>query len=231
MRRSVAIAGGVVAGVTAVALAAGPAIALGSTYLGNGNGNANGNGHAQCNGQGSGNGNSGRQGGPGPGNGKMAGARGGGMAGVNLAGVPSGVLTDAQKAQLAGMAEEEKLAHDLYVALAAKYPADQQFGHISQAETKHLAAVREVMTRYRIPDPTAGKADGSFASARMQTLYDTLLAGATTSQQALAAGVTVEKTDIADLAKAGVGVTAPDVQLVYTRLSQGSQRHLTAFGG
>lgn len=227
MRRSLAIAGGVAAGVTAIALAAGPAIALGSTYAGKGNGNTQCTGQGNGNGQGQGQGN--RQGKAGSGREGMA--RGGNGAGVELSNVASGTLTDAQKAQLAGMAEEEKLAHDLYVALAAKYPETKQFSRISQAETKHLTAVRELMTRYSIPDPTAGKAEGTFASATMQTLYNNLLAGATTSQQALAAGVTVEKTDIADLAKAGVGVTAPDVKLVYSKLTAGSERHLRAFGG
>ena len=225
MRRSLAIAGGVAAGVTAIALAAGPAIANGSTFAGKGNGNGNG----QCTGQGNADGS--RQGKAGTGNRGMGGSGGNGSAGVDLANVASGTLTAAQKAQLAGMAEEEKLAHDLYVALAAKYPEDRQFTRISQAETKHLTAVRELMTRYGIPDPTAGKAEGTFASAQMQTLYNNLLAGATTSQKALAAGVTVEKTDIADLAKAGIGITAPDVKLVYSKLTAGSQRHLQAFGG
>jgi hypothetical protein len=155
----------------------------------------------------------------------------GGGTGVDLRTVASGTLTDAQKAEIAGMAEEEKLAHDLYVALAAKFPATPQFARISQSETKHLAAVRELMTRYSIPDPTVGQAEGTFSSARLQTLYDDLLAGATTSAEALAAGVTVEKVDIADLKKAGQGVTAPDVTLVYARLTAGSQRHLQAFGG
>lgn len=227
MRRSLAIAGGVAAGVTAIALAAGPAIALGSTYAGKDNGNTQCTGQGNGNGQGQGQGN--RQGKAGSGREGMA--RGGNGAGVELSNVASGTLTDAQKAQLAGMAEEEKLAHDLYVALAAKYPETKQFSRISQAETKHLTAVRELMTRYSIPDPTAGKAEGTFASATMQTLYNNLLAGATTSQKALAAGVTVEKTDIADLAKAGVGVTAPDVKLVYSKLTAGSERHLRAFGG
>ena len=228
MRRSLAIAGGVAAGVTAIALAAGPAIALGSTYAGKGNGNTQCTGQGNGNGNGQGQGQGNRQGRAGSGGQGMSGGNG---AGVELSNVASGTLTDAQKAQLAGMAEEEKLAHDLYVALAAKYPETKQFSRISQAETKHLTAVRELMTRYSIPDPTAGKAEGTFASATMQTLYNNLLAGATTSQKALAAGVTVEKTDIADLAKAGVGVTAPDVKLVYSKLTAGSERHLRAFGG
>ncbi len=235
MRRNTTIAVGVAAGVTAIALAATPAVALGSSYFGAANGQGSGQNSEQCNGQGNGSGNGmgNRQGrGNGQGNGMGQGqGQGQGMSGLDLTGVASGTLTADQKTKLAGMAEEEKMAHDLYVALAAKYPADHQFANIAKAETKHLTAVRTLLTRYGIADPTAGKAEGSFASERMQTLYNQLLAGATTSQAALAAGVTVEKTDIADLANAKVGVTAPDVNLVYTNLTQGSEHHLKAFGG
>ena len=52
-----------------------------------------------------------------------------------------------------------------------------------------------------------------------------------TSAKALAAGIAVEKADIADLKAAMTGLTAPDVQQVYTNLLRGSERHLVAFGG
>ena len=94
-----------------------------------------------------------------------------------------GTLTAAQRTELAAMAEEEKVAHDLYVALAAKYPAAPQFANIAKAELQHLTAVRTVMTRYGIADPTAGFADGKFKSAAFQTLYNDLLAGATDERQ------------------------------------------------
>ncbi len=85
------------------------------------------------------------------------------------------------------------------------------------------------MTRYGIADPTLGEAVGEFESDRMQNLYDTLVAGATTPQAALAAGVTIEKTDIADITTAMVGITAQDVLTVYGNLRAASQNHLAAF--
>jgi hypothetical protein len=142
-----------------------------------------------------------------------------------------GSLTAAQKADLASMAEEEKLAHDLYVALAAKYPEVVQFARIARSESQHLASLQTLMARYSVADPTSGKAAGSFASAEMQDLYDSLLASATSSAAALAAGVAVEKADIADLTSALSGLTASDVTRVYTNLRSASQQHLVAFGG
>lgn len=156
--------------------------------------------------------------------------RGAGM-GADLTNVASGTLTTAQKTSLAAMAEEEKLAHDLYVAFAAKY-GTTSFTRISNAETTHLTEVRTLLKRYAITDPTAGMAPGTFKTASTQQRYNTLLAqGRTNVQAAFAAARTVEKTDIDDLNKAKTGVTAPDVLAVYAHLLAGSQRHLAAFGG
>ncbi len=235
MRRNLTITGGLAAGVTAIALMATPALAQAGPWAA---GTASVSG--SCTGVGTG------PAGTGPGMGRwgnvsgvpdtstMSGQRGGMRGGSRMMGpadVASGTLTATQKASLASMADEEKLAHDLYVALGAKYPADTQFSRIARAESMHLAAVRTLMTRYGITDPTAGLAEGTFASTRAQSLYDRLLAGATTSAKALTAGVTVEKTDIADLIAAKSGVTAPDVVRVYTNMITASQRHLAAFGG
>ena len=51
--------------------------------------------------------------------------------GINLP--ASETLTADQKANVASMVEEEKLAHDVYVALAAKFPADFQFARIANS--------------------------------------------------------------------------------------------------
>lgn len=141
----------------------------------------------------------------------------------------SGTLTAAQKSTLAAMAEEEKLAHDLYTAFAAKYPA-AVFDRIAAAETQHLTAVRTLLDRYGLTDPTLGTAAGQFSDSTTQATYDRLLARGSTSQAAaLGVGKTVEQADIADLQAALRGLTAPDAQQVYRNLLSASQQHLTAF--
>lgn len=140
-----------------------------------------------------------------------------------------GTLTEQQKTTLVAMAQEEKLAHDLYTAFAAKYDA-VIFDRIAAAETQHQTAVRTLLTRYGIADPTAGKPAGQFSDPAVQATYDKLLAQGNTDQAtALKVGVTVEQTDIADLTKALNGLSAPDVQQVYNHLRTASQHHLTAF--
>lgn len=151
--------------------------------------------------------------------------------GSDLTNVASGTLTAAQKTQLAAMAEEEKLAHDLYVAFADKY-GTTVFTRIPNAETRHLAEVRILLERYAVADPTAGQSTGTFSTANAQQQYNKLLAQGTAGvDAAYAASRTVETTDITDLKSASAGVTAPDVLQVYKNLLAGSQRHLVAFGG
>jgi hypothetical protein len=129
------------------------------------------------------------------------------------------------------MAEEEKLAHDVYVKLAG-VTSGLRFTRISMAETRHHGQIRMLLTRYGVTDPTAGKVDGQFASPSVQELYDDLVArGSASLDAALAVGRDIETLDIADLSAAAQGVTAQDVLTVYDRLSQGSQNHLQAFGG
>jgi hypothetical protein len=138
-------------------------------------------------------------------------------------------LTTAQAADLAAMAEEEKVARDLYRAFAARYPSPV-WDNIAAAEASHLAAVRTLLTRYGIADPTAGRAEGSFASTAAAAMYEKLLAhGSASEVAAFGVGRTVELDDIAKLDAAVARATQPDVRQVYTNLRRGSVQHLRAF--
>lgn len=141
----------------------------------------------------------------------------------------SGEISAATAQDLRYMVEEEKLAHDLYVALGEQYDA-RQFDNIARAETQHLESVRVLLNRYDLDDPTTDNPAGVFDDTTLQQLYDDLLASGSTSLAAAAqAGITVETTDIADLTTAIDGTQAPDVVQVLSSLRDGSQRHLTAF--
>ncbi|MDG6110426.1 DUF2202 domain-containing protein [Dactylosporangium aurantiacum] len=162
----------------------------------------------------------------GGGNGGMT--RDGGCVGLAIT-ADKGTLTEGQQRTLAAMAQEEQLAHDLYIAFAAKYDA-VVFDHIAAAETRHLSVVRTLLQRYGLADPTAGKPAGQFSDSTVQATYDKLLAqGQADQAAALEAGRQVERTDIADLRAALGGLTAPDVRQSYTHLLAASQHHLTAF--
>jgi hypothetical protein len=237
MRTRTRVATGVATGVVVAALLASPALAAtgqAGTITpgpGNGRGQQNAQPASDCDGTGAGratrtgqNGQGGARQGRGNGTGMGTGAH------ADLTSVASGTLTDAQKTTLAAMAEEEKLAHDLYSAFADTY-STRVFTRIANAETQHLSEIRVVLDRYDITDPTAGRAPGVFTSERFQQLYDAQLAtGAAGLDAAYTAATMVEKTDVADLNSATTGVTAPDVLQVYTNLLAGSERHIAAFG-
>jgi hypothetical protein len=151
------------------------------------------------------------------------------VAGAGAASAAPGALTDAQKRTIAAIAEEEKLAHDLYAEFADRYGV-RIFSNIGTAETRHMAAVRGLLDTYGIADPTAGKAPGVFADPAVQDLYDRLLEqGETGLRGALESGLAVEIQDIADLTEARKGLTAPDVKQVYSNLLAASENHKNAF--
>jgi hypothetical protein len=143
----------------------------------------------------------------------------------------SGVLTADQKLGLAAMAQEEKLAHDLYATLGTAL-GGAELSRIAAAESNHLAAIRTLLARYGVADPTAGLAAGVFADTAFQQLYDSLSAqGSAGLAAAYDVGVIVEQDDLARLADATAGVTAQDVLRVYANLAAASERHLSAFQG
>ena len=140
-----------------------------------------------------------------------------------------GVLTDQQRAALADAAQQEKLAHDLYAAFAAKYDT-VTFQRITAAETRHLAAVRVLLDRYDLTDPTAGQPAGKFSDSAVQARYDRSLAtGQASEAAAIGVGKAIEQSTVDSLARLRSGLTAPDVQQVIDRLLTASRRHLTAF--
>lgn len=127
------------------------------------------------------------------------------------------------------MAEEEKLALDLYTAFSQQY-ATPVWRNIAASEATHLAAVRSLLDRYGIDDPTAGLAAGDFTSLDAKSAYRSLLAQGQASEPAASVvGATVERDDIARLDAAAAGVTAPDVAAVYASLRSASTQHEASF--
>lgn len=150
---------------------------------------------------------------------------------------PPGVVTATglSQAEIDGllyMVEEEKLAHDVYVALDALWGTQVSvFSSIAPSETQHTESVRERILAHGLTDPTADKAPGQFVNQELQALYDTLVGkGQTNLIEALQVGCLIEEVDIQDLMdrKAEV-IDEPDIVAVYDSLMCGSRNHLRAF--
>lgn len=138
-------------------------------------------------------------------------------------------LDTAERATLLSMREEEKLSHDVYVALAAK-TGEQAFLRIAASEARHERALERMLALFGIADPTDGYAVGTFPTAATQKLYDDLVAkGSASRAAAIDVGLWIEKTDIADLEAAIAQTDEAVLDRVYGNLLAGSKRHLQAF--
>lgn len=138
-------------------------------------------------------------------------------------------LSADEIAGLVFMVEEEKLAHDVYVQMYELWGV-RTFSNISSSENKHMDAVRTLLSRYGIDDPTVGNVVGVFENADLQALYNELIdMGSQSVSAALQVGVLIEETDIADLKVHIAELEHDDIARVYASLLRGSQNHLRAF--
>ncbi len=141
----------------------------------------------------------------------------------------SGTLDEADEQALLEQVEHEKVARDVYVAFFDA-TGDYRFERVAQSEQRHLEALRWLLDRYDLTDPTAGRDEGEFASRAFQDQYDAYVAQGDDLAGALAAARQIESEDIADLAAAAKALDdAPDVEHVYERQVKASEHHLAAF--
>ncbi len=151
--------------------------------------------------------------------------------GVSMAAIPVEALSVVEQDSLVFMREEEKLAHDVYAQLDLRWGANTRvFGNIANSETTHTEAVRQLLLRYALSDPSATSAVGQFQNTTLQGLYTQLAAtGAISLIDALKVGAAIEEIDMIDINKALLGIDNQDIVLVYQNLLKGSRNHLRAF--
>ena len=146
-----------------------------------------------------------------------------------LSNTPAGELSDAEKAGLIQMREEEKLAHDVYVTLYEKW-GQNIFNNISKSEQTHTDTVKYILDKYEIEDPVKDTTVGAFTLPQMQKLYDSLVKqGNKSLTDALIVGATIEDLDIDDLNKLLAQTDNEDIKIAYQNLNKGSRNHMRAF--
>lgn len=157
---------------------------------------------------------------------------------------PLSDLSFEQKATLAYMWDEERLARDLYLALNELTPSNTLYKIATKAESKHVEAVEALVKKYDLNilngiDFSGGYSeqaleainDNEFITPELTTLYDVLYTkGSQSLQDALEVGCMVEVTDINDLDRdIEVAGDAEDVVMVFENLREGSYSHYWAF--
>jgi len=136
-------------------------------------------------------------------------------------------LTAAQSEFLQVLYQEEKLAHDVYVAFYEVH-AFHPFDHISGSETQHMERVAGLMTTYGTEIPILE--EGMFTVSEYQTAYDEWMQIGQDGLEALKIGGYIEELDILDLQEAYDTLEMPkDVRLALQDLLKGSENHLRAF--
>lgn len=159
---------------------------------------------------------------------------------------PLSSLSFEQKATLAYMWDEERLARDLYLALNELTPSNTLYNIATKAESKHVEAVETLVKKYDLNvlngiDFSGGYSeqaleainDNEFVTPELTTLYDVLYAkGSQSLQDAIEVGCMVEVTDINDLDRdIEVAADAEDIVMVFENLRKGSYSHYWAFDG
>lgn len=139
-------------------------------------------------------------------------------------------LSADEVAGLLFMREEEKLAHDVYLALYASSGATV-FGNIVPSEAAHTEAIRGLLVAHGLEDPAATTPPGVFVDSTLQQLYTDLVAmGQPSLIDALKVGCLIEEKDIWDIEEKKKLVEGePDIVSVYDNLLCGSRNHLRAF--
>ena len=138
-------------------------------------------------------------------------------------------LTTAQKAQLKYLAEEEKLARDVYTYLATTVTT-RKFSNIARSEQTHMNYMASLLTKYKQWNPTTNRKAGVFYNEDIQALYNQLiLEGSAGIIQAFGVGVKVEEVDIATLEEILLKPVPADVKAALELMLAASNIHLEAF--
>ncbi|MFO0682305.1 MAG: DUF2202 domain-containing protein [Sandaracinus sp.] len=132
-------------------------------------------------------------------------------------------------ADLCFLREEEKLARDVYLALAADSGL-AIFDNISMSEQTHTDAVAAVLSARGIADPVTDDTPGAFIDPTLDALHTSLVEqGRGDAVAALRVGATIEDLDLHDIATFRSRTTEADALALYDALACGSRNHLRSF--
>ncbi|WP_347354658.1 DUF2202 domain-containing protein [Intrasporangium sp.] len=156
-------------------------------------------------------------------------SRGGGTPAPGVTATSTALPHDVAE-QLQHAREGERMARDLYAALAQAHGDARPMSRITHGEDRHFAAVGTVLSRHGVSDPSAGRRAGSYAYPDLQQRYDDWLAkGKASANAAHQVGVELEKWDIANLQKQVDATKQNDVKQLYSHLLEASRHHLSAY--
>ena len=157
-----------------------------------------------------------------------------------------------EQTHLAFMREEEKLARDVYIELSAMYPDHPIFGRIDDSEQRHTDAVKAMIEKYGLDDPSAndnvgvytGEDYGWYFTGKFSQLVDR---ASVSELEALYVGAFIEELDMMDINQCPMVIVETDnginsvtecgkvytdntdVANLYASLLDGSDSHLESY--
>jgi len=139
-----------------------------------------------------------------------------------------GTITETEKQALLYMLEEEKLAHDIYVEMYAKWGL-MPFSNISKSEKYHNQLIQNLLDSFNIEYKNY-ETSGEFENQAIQKLYNNLLEkGNISVENAIIVGATIEELDILDLENRLLLTENSSIKSTFDILIMGSKNHLRAF--
>lgn len=146
-----------------------------------------------------------------------------------IAALSEGDLIDSEIEGILFMREEEKLARDVYLAMADQWGMNI-FSNIAGSENTHMDAVLDLIEMAGLEDPVGDAGEGVFANQELQTLYNDLVdRGNQSLDEALLVGGAIEEIDILDLQDYLARTENDALSAVYQNLLKGSINHLRSF--
>jgi len=138
-------------------------------------------------------------------------------------------LYDFEETAVLYMWEEEKLARDVYLALADIWQLPI-FGNITLSEQKHMDLVWKLIATYGIEHEFTEDTPGVFINKSLEQLYIDLVAmGEVSLVEGLFVGAEIEDMDLSHLYEILAATENDHLELVFHNLAKGSRNHLRAF--
>lgn len=137
-------------------------------------------------------------------------------------------LTEDDQNSLVYLYEEDKLAHDFYVAMEKEW-GHHAYTNIIKAEAQHMSMIKEEAERLGV-DRISILEEGKFVNEDLQSLYDDFLVkGKVSLIEAFKTSAFIEETDINDLELKKAQTDVESLKELYGNLISASENHLTAF--
>lgn len=143
--------------------------------------------------------------------------------------LPMGQLSEPEVEAILYLREVEKLARDVLLALGEQWE-NEEFRRVAESENTHSEAIKALIDRYELWDPSSVTWDGYYTNEELLALYRQFKRqGERSISDAMVAGAMVEEISILDLREYRTETDDEDLQMVYQNLLRASRNHLRVF--